>query len=185
MGGNIFGSLSSPTAVSVGSGGCIFGLLGAIHIEMICSILHARFRSEFSKQEDNEDNKQEGDDDEEILAEMRNRQETESREAYMLRSAVIVLGLLAGICATTLIELISPNHTRLEKDWSVLYGGMISGMIIGLFWHFRLSMTEDSSKVVRIMHALVILLVLFLSDRFFTSQVEHALQASNAIAKNM
>lgn len=164
IGGNVFGTLSTPDAISVGSGGCIFGILGALHVDMIHSIIEANFHKEQSNcnsDEEDGDSDSESDDPEE--------------DSFIFYSTFIVLGFLGGIVITTVMGVISPTSSRFAKDWSVLYGGMISGMITGLLWHLcsSLIIKEEKSKRggFRVIYALVVVIVPFLLDCFLSLQV--------------
>ncbi len=139
VGGNIFSTFST-NAVSVGNGGCIFGMLGAMHAEMIFAFFEKGFRSAGEDGEDGEDDEDEVD--EEQLVE----KQGEKEEVYLLRSSWIVIGLLFGVCTSTIVEFL-PQNNRFEKDWSVLYGGMISGVIIGFFWNLFATMVSSKKSM--------------------------------------
>lgn len=157
IGGNIFGTLSTPSAISVGSGGCIFGILGAMHIEMILLLLNQYFKEAC---DDDDDDNDDGDDnneevDDKILQLTTNNNQVEmdydeksqdDADEFFFISGLIVLGFLGGIIFTTLMGIIFPNSQRMQKDWTVLYGGMTTGMVICILWHLRTSFIMVQGK---------------------------------------
>lgn len=175
IGGNIYGTQFD--AISVGSGGCILGMLGAMHVEIIHSIMYASIKED-NHEHNIDDSESESDgkgetedlkvsfssDDEHIYSE---------EDTYIIRSTCIILGLLLGICVTTMIGIIFPNNETAQKDWSVLYGGMISGMTINLVWNFCVSFRKNRPREIRVAHGLVLLVVPSLLNYFFSSQLSH------------
>jgi len=184
IGGNIFGTFLAPSAISVGSGGCIFGMLGAMHSEMILLILHQHYNEGCSY--DHIDDEQ---DDELVLPWISNNNKDEMEDdksqgansdadadddVYFFHSTLIVLGFLVGIVLTTVMGIFFPDSPRMSKDWSVLYGGMISGMVIGVLWHFCTSflvIEEERRRTkinLQVLCVMLLLLIPILLDCFFT-----------------
>ncbi len=98
-------------------------------------------------------------------------------DLFIFHSTFIILGFLGGIMITTLIGFISPTNSAgfLAKDWSVLYGGMISGMIIGFCFQL-LSKVMKREKKINInrwkeLIVMVLIIVPFFLDCFFSLQL--------------
>ena len=152
-------------------------MLGAMHVEIIHSIMYASIKED-NHEHNIDDSESESDgkgetedlkvssssDDEHIYSE---------EDTYHIRSTCIILGLLLGICVTTMIGIIFPNNETAQKDWSVLYGGMISGMTINLVWNFCVSFRKNRPREIRVAHGLVLLVVPSLLNYFFSSQLSH------------
>ena len=167
--GNIFSTFSTPDAISIGSGGCIFGVLGMMHVEMVHSIIDLHFL-EAQNEDDNEKFL--------IEDEENDKKEDEEEDLYIYHSAFIVLGFLGGLVFTFFTSCISSQTPRLAKDWSVLYGGMISGMILGLIWYLCSSFPWTTSpecvlskRRLKVFSILVLIIVPFMMEAFLSLQV--------------
>ena len=102
--GNTYSVFSEPDSISVGNGASTLGLLGAIYVDLITSILSQ------SKEQGSTLNPID--------------------ENCFVRSAVVSSGMLIGVIVTCILQGNFP-----EKDWSVLYGGMIAGILCGSIWN--------------------------------------------------
>ena len=183
IGGNIFGTLYVPTAISVGSGGCIFGLLGAMHVDIVFLVIHEHFlKKSNTEEEENED------DEEEENALLLGRVEAEGskeyvekeggplQNSYVLRSSYIILGFLGGIAVSTLMGILYPQSLKMQKDWAVLYGGMMSGLIVSLLWQFCIAIRARKRYMVkRVFFGFLIVAVPFAFDCFFSLEISHTL----------
>lgn len=188
-----------PTAISVGSGGCIFGLLGAMHVDIVFSVIHEHFlkkrNAHDEEQEEDEEDKENEDDDYEdeeenallldkVEAEVEgNKEQHVEKEgdplqhSYVLRSSYIILGFLGGVSVTTLMGILYPQSLKMQKDWAVLYGGMMSGLIVSLVWQFCTAAIRARKRymVNRIFFAFLIVVVPFAFDCYFSLEVTHSL----------
>lgn len=184
IGGNIFSTLTTPSAISVGSGGSVFGILGAINIEM----MHSLVALYFAKNQDSDCDDDDDDDDdgyEEVEEEECEKNGSYDNDEYqedlfIFHSTFIILGFLGGIMITTLIGFISPTNSAgfLAKDWSVLYGGMISGMIVGLIMYLFELLLKVMRKEKKIntncwkeLVVMVLIIIPFFLDCFFSLQL--------------
>lgn len=103
--GNTYSVFSEPDSISVGNGASTLGLLGAIYVDLITSILSQ------SKKQGSTLNPID--------------------ENCFVRSAVVSSGMLIGVIVTCILQ----GGNFPEKDWSVLYGGMIAGILCGSIWN--------------------------------------------------
>eukprot|EP01083_Nonionella_stella_P047612 127453_1 len=126
IGGNIHSSFADePSAISVGNGGSILGLLGAIHVDLLTTILLQKDQisciSPFEKS--------------------------------FVNITYIVVGISIGLFTTFIAEwfvsddgtgVVRDSRLTYHKDWSVLYGGMLSGMIVTCIWNlYTIKKDED------------------------------------------
>jgi membrane associated rhomboid family serine protease len=173
--GNIYGTQFD--IISVGSGGCILGMLGAMHVEIIYSIMYASIKEdnyEHNIDDSESENDGKGEKEDLIVSFTSDDENIDSEEdTYLIRSTCMILGLTLGIFVTTMIGIIFPNNETAQKDWSVLYGGMISGMAISLLWNFCVSFRKSGPREIRVAHGLVLLVVPSLLNYFFLSQLSH------------
>ncbi len=156
VGGNVYSAFTQQTtATSVGNGGCILGLLGAMHVDFLTYILLYPYQ---------------------YAGGSKNRSVSKSLifmndEESCFTCALTVIGLFIGIATVALTESLHPDigeddadltareyymynkagddvnansegaevadHGSLimRKDWSVLYGGMITGIFCAFLWN--------------------------------------------------
>ena len=108
--GNLYSTYWEPNSTSVGNGACIFGLLGAVYIDFMSSVFY------FHRQK-NKTNELNPIDD-----------------PCFIRSVVVSSGMLLGLLLTHTMQSLNmkQNVLSLEKDWGVLYGGMLGGICCGI-----------------------------------------------------
>ena len=117
---SIYSTLSSPNVVSVGNGGCIIGLIGAISVEALCISLTDQYDLEV---------------DDEVSVDEEHQVEfvvlcdrIHSMDDLSLISA-FCLGMLVGFLLILVFYWM--GTIALKHDWSNLYGGLFGGVILG------------------------------------------------------
>jgi len=122
IGGNIYGLDPAIDSSSVGSGGCLVGLLGAVQVELVASLLNGSFSKRTTKGFKNNEHTQAMED-----SEIKAKEE----EDHAIRCSIVVAGMLLGIFTNVTLE---ATYTSLpfRKDWAVLFGGMVTGMVLNL-----------------------------------------------------
>lgn len=120
---NIYSTLIYPSFVSVGNGGCILGLIGAISVET--SIYE---------------------DDDLIEDELMTDEEDQTRLSTMIDQGVIgsdfpcilifSFGIVIGLILVQLLYIYCFDSMDPTHDWPNLYGGIMMGMILGSMINF-------------------------------------------------
>lgn len=118
--GNAFSTITEPNSVSVGNGASIFGLLGAIYVDLISALPKSNNKKPVNAAD----------------------------EMCFAQSALVSLGMLMGLIVIFVMHLFNVptrilGHDAIEKDWSVLYGGMIAGILCGCVWDFGITHFEE------------------------------------------
>ena len=190
IGGNVFGTIYVPSAISVGSGGSIFGLLGAMHVDVIFSFFHEQSQKKTNYVLDQDtDNNESGDDEESFLQlsgdsdysddeeEDKDEVKRTAHDIYVTRSSSIILGFLCGVLAMALIGIYYPQSSlSKEKDWAVLYGGMISGLFIGLVWQLYISIkARERRMTTHVLCGFFIIVIPFIFDCFLSLKVSQSI----------
>mmetsp|Transcript_7853 Transcript_7853/g.14796 ORF Transcript_7853/g.14796 Transcript_7853/m.14796 type:complete len:488 (-) Transcript_7853:779-2242(-) len=147
---------------------------------------HHHQQEEFKCHDDEEEQQQQQG--QEIEEQERDEQERmEDDDDYFLHSAVIAIGMFIGIIVTLTVEWIL-HHVRLvatrheehsdyyppagassrhhqyymKKDWSVLYGGLMTGILCGCIWNIcKLNHDTDRRTIdrVRVFYALTLVTI--------------------------
>ncbi len=172
VGGNLFSTMSVLKGISVGNGGCIFGLLGAMHVDIVFSIMHENPpKKEHDTNTSQEEHDKNGDIEEDVSTSTTNEEDDdedtveEVEDTHIIQSSCIVLGFLVGVWLTSITRIVYPNSLRMHKDWSVFYGGMMSGLAVGLVWEFFVSLRlRQNRMVVRVTYGFLFVAVPFLFE---------------------
>ncbi len=123
----MYSSFTQETATSVGNGGAMLGMLGALHADFVTNILFYPYEHGC------------------------NTKTLLHDESYMV-CAMTIIGLFIGIVTVMITEHmyslndedygIDRNNSEnfeglngMHKDWSVLYGGMLTGTICAYIWN--------------------------------------------------
>ncbi len=162
-----------------------------MHVDIVFSIIHGHLEADDRDDDDkdNEEEEEEEHNDDDALADSlllfddndseQNRNEKPNQklqDRYILRSTYIILGFLGGVSATTLMGFFYPQSLRIQKDWAVLYGGMISGLIVGLVWQLCESLrARERDMTIRVLYGFLIVVVPFLFDCFFSLELSHSI----------
>ena len=151
IGGNLYGLNSVIDSNSVGSGGCLVGLLGAVQVELVTSLLNGSFH----KKRNGECKTNEA------TTQKMEASKIKEEEDHAILCSIVVGGMLLGMFTNITLE---ATYTSLpfRKDWSVLFGGMATGMVLNAFWipfHSR-----NWRMRIQVACGLVVLLLPFLMD---------------------